>query len=134
MLRNAAGKRGVRRLLLSVGVGLLTFAAAALLSAWLLEKGILPMTMAQTLSVVSLALGASAAGLCQREGGRSGMRSGAALLACFLLWKGIVSPGPFWTASTAIEAAICVLLPWMISCIFHKSTKANTKRYRKKRA
>lgn len=133
MLKHTAGKKGMRRMTLAIIVGVLTFAASALLGAGAVHGGVIPAGETMALSWLALALGAGAVGLALPEGGRTGLIAGGLFALCFVLWKLAASDASFWTGLTGAEATLCAVIPWLVSCIFHRRKNANTKRNRGKR-
>ena len=134
MLKQAAGKRRGNRLLIAPGVGVLVSALTAILCAWAWNSGAVPAGKAEAFSWISLVVGAAAVGLTLPGRGKSGLTAGGAFCLCYLLWKLAVSTADFLSPRTLLAAGICAVIPWLISCIFHRNGKTNTKRNHRKRA
>lgn len=109
------------------------FAAASLLGAYALQSGALPMETMHFLSGAALALGAILAGAQCGGEGRRGLTIGCGLLLLYLIWKLAFSTDTFFSVGTLIGMMICVLCPWLSSCIFHKKRASYTNRNHTKR-
>ena len=130
MSKSAGGKRGALKLMSSLCCGAAAFAGAAAVFAWTIQKGALPVESVKAIALTSLFIGAAATGCVLPPGGRNGLLAGGILALCYLLWK-LIGPEEFTTVMTLIGTGICVFVPWVISCIFHKGRKNNTKRNRR---
>ena len=119
------------QLILLLLLGAAVFTLFCLLASYGVREGWLPIEAKRAAALTALLISTTAIAAVGR-GGRTSFTLGIMYAALFLIWK-ILSVGLQQIGwETGIGALICVLCPWMFSCIFHKKTRKNTKRNRRK--
>ena len=128
LLSKKGSTRGVNWILLPFGLAVLVMAAAALLFAYLMQNGFLPITWSTILQLSSLSFAALAAGKASGESGRRGAMIGAVLALIWCIWRAATKAEVIFSIYTIAEILLCILCSWLGSCIFHKKRKGYTKR------
>ena len=128
----AKGKKGwVRGFLLPVTLAFLTTAAVSLLFAGLMNRGLVPDELVRSARMISVAIGAAAAGALSYGSGKHGLLIGALLAVIWSAWRIAINSSSFLVIDTWTEMVLCILFSWAGSCIFHKKKRGYTKRNRK---
>ena len=124
----------MRWIVLPLGLAVLATAAAALLFAYLMQNGFVPVAWSTMFQAGSLSIAALASGKFSGESGRRGLEIGALFALIWLLWKLAANADTLLSIYTAAEILLCILCSWLGSCIFHKKRMSYTRRNRKRKA
>lgn len=127
MAKKAEKQMMIWQLLLSMLVGAAVYALFSLMSAYGIREGWLPIEAKRAAALTALLISTASIAAVGR-GGRASFALGIFYAALFLIWK-ILSVGLQQIGwETGIGTFICILCPWLFSCIFHKRRRKNTKR------
>lgn len=122
--------RGMNWILPTFGLAVLVMAAFALLFAYLMQNGFVPITWSAMFQLGSLSIASLAAGKASGESGRRGALIGAVLALIWCIWRAATKADALISIYTIAEILLCILCSWLGSCIFHKKRKGYTKRNR----
>lgn len=127
--KGRAGK--LRWMMLPLISAVVVTGAVSLLSAYLMQSGIVPLEWDHGSALLSIGLGALAAGGFAGGSGKHGLMIGVAIALMWCLGRGITDLTSLLGVRTISGIALCIVSSWIGSCIFHKKKRRNTKRNRR---
>ena len=125
--------RTVLRLILPSMLGATIIAGASLLFAYFMQLGMMPIAWDYPAALAAVLFGACAVGMTSEGIGKRGILSGTVLAMMWSAWKSCCWETSPVSIHMLSEIALCILISWGSSCIFHKNKQSYTKRNRRRR-
>ncbi len=121
----------IRCFMFPIIIAVLITALVSLLFGYLVRCGFAPEAFLRAFGMISISVGACAAGALSGGGGKRGILVGTLVAAIWSVWRMTTNPSSFMMVHSWIEISLCILFSCAGSCIFHKKRKGYTKRNRR---